>query len=76
MTGHYGAMIPYRNPGFAVGWGTLAMINGSIAENKGRSPVTWSLLSMVGGPVVTFYLVYFAAPKPIPVPIVAYNQNR
>lgn len=57
---HYTQIIPYRSPGFAVGWGTLVMLNASIAESKGKSPYLWSFISMLGGPFVTFYLVYIA----------------
>jgi hypothetical protein len=45
-----------------VGWGTLAMLNGGLAESKGRSKVLWSLLSLGIGPLATAYLVYFASP--------------
>lgn len=42
---------------YAVGWGTLALLNAGLAESKGRSRLTWFLLSSVFGPVATFILV-------------------
>ena len=44
-------------PEFAVGWGTLAMLNAGIAQGKNRSGLNWFLLSILLGPVATFFLV-------------------
>jgi hypothetical protein len=44
-------------PGYAVGWGTLAMLNAGIAQGKNRSGLNWFLLSLLFGPVATFFLV-------------------
>ena len=44
---------------YAVGWGTLALINAGIAQGKGRSGTNWFLLSLLLGPVATFVLVAF-----------------
>lgn len=63
------------NSGFAMGWGSLAMVNGAIAEFKGRSPVFWSFISLIGGPLCTFYLVYFATPYPVPTPVYIQHQQ-
>ena len=41
---------------YAVGWGSLALINANIAQLKGRSGLGWFLGSLVGGPIVTFLL--------------------
>jgi len=41
---------------YAVGWGTLALINANLAQLKGRSGFWWFAGSLVGGPVVTFFL--------------------
>lgn len=41
---------------YAVGWGSLALINANIAQLKGRSGGAWFLGSLFGGPVVTFIL--------------------
>ena len=44
---------------FAVGWGTLALINAGLAQGKNRSGLAWFLLSLLAGPVATFFLVVF-----------------
>jgi len=46
-----------QNPEYVVGWGTLALINAGIAQGKGRSGFLWFLLSLLLGPVATFFLV-------------------
>ncbi len=43
--------------GFAVGWGTLALLNAGIAQGKNRSGLNWFLLSILFGPIATFLLV-------------------
>ena len=43
--------------GYAVGWGTLALINAGIAQGKNRSGLIWFLLSLLLGPVATLLLV-------------------
>jgi len=45
------------NSGYYVGWGTLALINAGLAQSKGRSGLIWFLLSLLGGPIVTFILL-------------------
>ncbi|MCP4413070.1 MAG: hypothetical protein GY808_10975 [Gammaproteobacteria bacterium] len=42
---------------FFVGWGTLALINAGLAQGKGRSGLNWFLLSLLLGPVATFFVV-------------------
>jgi len=42
---------------FAVGWGTLSLINAGLAQCKGQSGLAWWLLSLVLGPVATFLIV-------------------
>ncbi len=44
-------------PGYAVGYGTLALINAGIAQGKNRSGLNWFLLSLLLGPLATFILV-------------------
>ena len=44
-------------PGFAIGWGTLTLINAGIAQGKNRSGLNWFLLSILLGPIATFILV-------------------
>lgn len=42
---------------FAVGWGTLALINAGLAQGKNRSGLAWFLLSVLLGPIATFLLL-------------------
>jgi len=51
-------------PGHAVGWGTLALINAGLAQAKNRSGLNWFLLSIFFGPIATFVLVAFADKLP------------
>lgn len=44
-------------PGYAVGWGTLALLNAGIAQGKNRSGLNWFLISLLLGPIATFILV-------------------
>ena len=41
---------------YAVGWGTLALINANIAQLKGRSGLAWFFGSLFIGPIATFLL--------------------
>lgn len=43
--------------GFAVGWGTLSLINAGLAQSKGRSGLNWWLVSLLLGPVATLLIV-------------------
>jgi hypothetical protein len=42
---------------WAVGWGTLALLNAGVAQGKNRSGLNWFLLSLLFGPLATFLLV-------------------
>ena len=42
---------------WAVGWGTLALVNAGIAQGKNRGGLAWFCVSMLIGPVATFFLV-------------------
>jgi len=42
---------------YAVGWGTLSLVNAGIAQGKGRSRLNWWLLSLLLGPIATLLLV-------------------
>jgi hypothetical protein len=44
---------------YAVGWGTLAVINAGLAQTKNRAGLNWFLLSLLLGPVATIILVAF-----------------
>lgn len=42
---------------FAVGWGTLSLINAGLAQSKNRSGLLWWIFSLFLGPIATFLLV-------------------
>ena len=47
---------------WAVGWGTLALINAGFAQGKNRSGFNWFVVSLVLGPFATFGLVALCEP--------------
>ena len=49
---------------YAVGWGTLAMINAGLAQSKNHSGLLWFLLSLILGPLATFLIVVFCGKLP------------
>jgi hypothetical protein len=51
-------------PEFAVGWGTLALINAGLAQSKHRSGLVWFLLSIVLGPIATLLIVLLEKVEP------------
>jgi hypothetical protein len=42
---------------YAIGWGTLALINAGLAQAKRRSGLAWFLASLLLGPIATFLIV-------------------
>lgn len=48
---------------FAVGWGTLALINAGLAQSKNRSGLAWFLASLFVGPLATFLIVVLEKEK-------------
>jgi type IV secretory pathway VirB2 component (pilin) len=42
---------------YAIGLGTLALINAGLAQSKGRSGLLWWVLSLFLGPIATFLIV-------------------
>lgn len=42
---------------YAVGWGTLALINAGLAQSKNRSGINWFLISLLIGPLATLFIV-------------------
>jgi len=42
---------------YAIGWGTLALINAGLAQGKRRSGLAWFLVSLLLGPIATFLIV-------------------
>jgi hypothetical protein len=51
-------------PEFVVGWGTLALINAGLAQTKHRSGLAWFFLSLLLGPIATFFIVVLSAVEP------------
>lgn len=49
---------------YAVGWGTLALINAGLAQSKNHSGFLWFLLSLILGPIATFLIVVFCGKLP------------
>ncbi len=47
---------------YAVGWGTLALINAGLAQSKNRSGLLWFLASLLLGPIATFVIVIVDRP--------------
>jgi hypothetical protein len=45
------------NADYAVGWGTLALINAGLAQTKERSGLGWFFASLLLGPIATFLIV-------------------
>ena len=43
--------------GYAVGWGTLALINAGLAQCHDRRALPWFFLSLFLGPVATLLIV-------------------
>lgn len=43
--------------GYAIGWGTLALINAGLAQSKGRRGLWWFLVSLFLGPIATLFIV-------------------
>ena len=48
---------------YAIGWGTLALINAGLAQAKNRSGLAWFLISLLLGPIATFLIVVLEAGK-------------
>ena len=44
---------------YALGWGTLALVNAALAQSKGRSGLSWWFISLLLGPLATLILVAF-----------------
>jgi len=42
---------------YAIGWGTLALINAGLAQGKHRSGLAWFLASLFLGPIATLFIV-------------------
>lgn len=53
------------DPGYAVGWGTLSLINLELAQTKGFSGLAWFFVSLLLGPVATFLFVVLEPKDPL-----------
>ncbi len=49
---------------YAVGWGTLSLINAGLAQSKNRSGLAWWFVSLFLGPVATFLIVVLDRVEP------------
>jgi hypothetical protein len=56
--------IAMQTTSYAVGWGTLALINAGLAQGKNHSGLLWFLLSLIIGPFATFFIVAFCRKVP------------
>jgi hypothetical protein len=56
--------------GYAVGWGSLALINAGLAQGKRQSGLLWFLVSLLLGPIATLLIVLQPVPgvetRPLP----------
>jgi hypothetical protein len=50
------AHLTHQSP-YAIGWGTLALINAGLAQSKHRGGLAWFLASLFLGPLATLFLV-------------------
>lgn len=55
--------------GYAVGWGTLALINAGLAQGKGRNGLFWFVISLLLGPVATLLIVLLPTPGVVSPPL-------
>jgi hypothetical protein len=57
---------------YAVGWGTLSLVNAGLAQGKSRSGLLWFIFSLLLGPLATFLIVVLPpvddAPRPPALP--------
>ena len=52
-----GSEILAQGSQYAVGLGTLALLNAGLAQSKNRSGLLWFFISLFLGPIATFFLV-------------------
>ncbi|MFC5649499.1 hypothetical protein ACFPYJ_10210 [Paenibacillus solisilvae] len=46
-----------QDNGYAIGWGTLALINAGLAQSKNRSGLNWFFISLFIGPLAALFIV-------------------
>ena len=56
--------MPNQYVSFSAAWFTLSLINAGLAQGKGRSGLSWWLLSLFLGPFATFLIVASPAVEP------------
>ena len=44
-------------PEYFVGWGTLALMIGAIAQTRGRGAIVWTAAGFVAGPIALIILM-------------------
>jgi hypothetical protein len=49
---------------YAIGWGTLSLLNAGLAQSKRRSGLLWWLASLFFGPLATFLVVVLPPARP------------
>ena len=55
--------MPTQAPEFAIGIGTLALVNAGLAQGKNRSGLVWFFVSLLLGPIATFLIVVLPKEK-------------
>jgi len=56
--------MPNQYVSFSAAWFTLSLINAGLAQAKGRSGLSWWLISLFIGPFATFLIVASPAVEP------------
>jgi hypothetical protein len=56
-------MLITSNHTYAVGWGTLMLINANLAQAKNRSGLAWFFISLFLGPIATLILAILGRPR-------------
>jgi hypothetical protein len=59
-----GGQMDAGSGGYAVGWGTLALINAGLADGKNRCGLGWLLVSLLLGPIATLLIVLSPPGRP------------
>jgi hypothetical protein len=57
-----------QDSAYAIGWGTLSLINAGLAQTKNRSGLFWWFASLFFGPIATFLIVAVLEPRPVFLP--------
>jgi hypothetical protein len=57
-------IVASQTTSYAVGWGTLSLINAGLAQSKNRSGLAWWIVSLFLGPIATFLIVVLDRVEP------------